>query len=517
MLFRSHACHAHALAPGPAVTPTPPVGAITTTATAGGDRRSPSSSPLITPGARLAHFEIVRPLGHGGMGEVYLATDLALDRPVAIKLLPPAVAADPGRRERLLREARSQARINHPHVCHIYFIGEERGQLFFAMEYVDGETVAQRLERGPLPPEDALELIRMAASGLREAHRHGFTHRDVKPSNLMVDGRGVLKVMDFGLVTVGDDDHATTATAPADRAATAVVGTPLYMAPEQGQGRPVDLRADIYALGATLHHMLAGAPPFTGTTVADLLSQHATSPRGSLIGRPRGRRAFGLVDDLIDRMMAKRADDRPASYDELLLDLDRASALRSRPAGFWVRGFAAGLDLVIAGLFSLPWALAFDGGDGSFWILAYALGLIPIVVTRRGTTPGHALLELEIVDERDGSRLSYQRAATRMLVMTAGLILGVLIGLFAGSTGPLHTVAAAAAIVGVVVLPLELARATWRSPDRRTFWDRAARSRVRYRVGGAGTRGGAAMTVNAAQVVASGARGSAGAVGDRAA
>lgn len=494
------------------MTPPPPSpqphGAITTTATAGGAPATRSSSTPITPGTRLAHFEIVRPLGHGGMGEVYLATDLALDRPVALKLLPPAVAADPGRRERLLREARAQARINHPNVCHIYFIGEERGQLFFAMEYVDGETVAQRLERGPLPPDDALELIRMAALGLREAHRHGFTHRDVKPSNLMIDGHGLLKVMDFGLVTVGDDDrdhHTATATATN---ATALVGTPLYMAPEQGQGRPVDLRADIYALGATLHHMLAGAPPFTGTTVADLLSQHATSPRASLISRPRGRRAFGRVDELIDRMMAKRADDRPASYDALLLDLDRASALRSRPAGFVVRGFAAGLDLLIAGLFSLPWAIAFDGGDGSFWILAYALGLIPIVVTRRATTPGHALLELEIVDERDGSRLSYQRAATRMLVMTAAVTLGVLIGLFADSTGPLHAVAAGAAILGIVALPLELARATWRSPDRRTFWDRAARSRVRYRGGGAGTRGGAAMTVNAAQVVATTGRGS---------
>ena len=495
---------------------------VTTTATAAGDRGPTpptAAAPTIAPGTRLAHFEIVRPLGHGGMGEVYLATDLALDRPVALELLPAAVAADPGRRERLLREARSQARINHPHVCHIYFIGEERGQLFFAMEYIDGETVAQRLERGPLPPDEALELTRMAALGLREAQRHGFTHRDVKPSNLMVDGHGVLKVLDFGLVTVGDEAGDRGAGA-GDRAATALVGTPLYMAPEQGQGRPVDHRADIYALGATLHHMIGGAPPFAGATAADLLSQHATSPRATLIGRPRARRAFGMVDALIDRMMAKRPEDRPASYDDVVLELERASPTRSRPAGFWVRALAVGLDMMVAGVMLLPWAMAFDHVDGSVWLIAYALGLVPIAVTRRGTTPGHALLELEIVADRDGRRLSYQQAATRALVMMAGIILAALLEA-ASRIGPggrvLAIAAQLAAVAGVVGPLLELARATWRTADRRTLWDRAAGSRVRYRVGGSASRGGAAMTVNAAQVVAAGGRASAASPAARAA
>src|SRR5690606_8304235 len=139
-----------------------------------------------------------RMLGAGGMGEVYLATDLALDRPVAVKVLPSS-ATSGSARERLIKEARAQARVHHPHVAHIYFIGEEEGRLFFAMEYVTGKTLAERVAEGPLPVEDALSLMRAAVLGLREAQRSGFTHRDVKPSNLMLDGHGVLKVLDFGL------------------------------------------------------------------------------------------------------------------------------------------------------------------------------------------------------------------------------------------------------------------------------------------------------------------------------
>ena len=313
---------------------------VDATATAAGRRHDLGAYP-IGPGTRLAHFEIVRPLGHGGMGEVYLATDLALDRPVAIKVLPAALARDAGRRERMIREARAQARLNHPNVAHIYFIGEDLGQLFFAMEYVEGETLAQRLERGPLPTDVALELARQAALGLREAHRHGFTHRDIKPSNLMIDQHGLVKVMDFGLVTATWDADADALDGGAAPAASALVGTPLYMAPEQGQGKAVDHRADIYALGATLHHMIAGAPPFAGGSAAELLSMHETAPRASLVGRRVRRRVAGLADEAIARMMAKRPADRPASYDLLIAELDRANPVRSRPTGLWPRLVAA--------------------------------------------------------------------------------------------------------------------------------------------------------------------------------
>src|SRR5437763_1808220 len=137
--------------------------------------------PGLAEGQQLGHFRIEKPLGAGGMGEVYLATDLALDRPVAIKVLPAALARDPARRDRMIREARAQARVSHPNVGHIYFIGEELGRLYFAMEFVAGETVADRIARGPLTAEDALAIVRPAALGLREAQRSGITHRDVKP------------------------------------------------------------------------------------------------------------------------------------------------------------------------------------------------------------------------------------------------------------------------------------------------------------------------------------------------
>jgi serine/threonine protein kinase len=454
------------------------------TATVDGPRAAPGSY-AIGPGTRLAHFEIVRPLGHGGMGEVYLATDLALDRPVALKLLPAAVARDPGRRERMIREARAQARLNHPNVAHLYFIGEDLGHLFFAMEYIDGETLAHRLERGPLPADVALELARMAALGLREAHRHGFTHRDVKPSNLMIDGHGVLKVMDFGLVTAAQahddgaplgDDHGV--------AASALVGTPLYMAPEQGQGKAVDHRADIYALGATLHHMIAGAPPFAGASAAELLSQHEGAARISLIGAQRRRRSVGLADQVVARMMAKRPGDRPASYDALIAEFDRANPARSRPAGFVPRTVATVVDLIGAGFLAVPLSMLADG-NGNISIALYFLVLAPLMLRRYTTTLGHALFDLTIATD-DGGRLRFLRAALRYLVMGGPLLLGLALeGIIGGEQFPhLRWIPLALTAVGVAYPLIELMRVALTTADAATLWDRASRTRVRYRVRG---------------------------------
>jgi len=248
-----------------------------------------ASADELPAGLQLGHFRVDKQLGAGGMGAVYLATDLALDRPVAIKVLPHAAAS--GRaRDRLVREARAQARVQHPNVAHIYFVGEEAGRLYFAMEHIAGETLAQRLERGPLPVEQALAIIRDAVLGLREAQRAGITHRDVKPSNLMVDGHGVVKVLDFGLAAQAKDDGDADRTgepgAPASVTQTTIGGTPLYMAPEQARGEPIDLRADIYALGATLYHLVSGKPPFQADSIDELRSLHATATRPPV---PRSR------------------------------------------------------------------------------------------------------------------------------------------------------------------------------------------------------------------------------------
>ena len=265
---------------------------------------APSGDDLI--GAYFAHFRIERRIGQGGMGEVYLATDVALDRSVALKVLAREISDDTTARDRFVREARSQARINHPNICHIYFIGEQLGRLFFAMELVEGENLQQRIDRmGRLPRREAVDLARMAAAGLAEAQKHGFTHRDVKPSNLLLDKHGVLKVADFGLVDTVARDKDSDAV---------IVGTPRYMAPEQSRGEPVDFRADMYALGVTLHHLVAGSPPFAGSTVADLVAQHLR------VARPR-LDAGELLEALCDRLMAKRPADRFTSYEELLASM----------------------------------------------------------------------------------------------------------------------------------------------------------------------------------------------------
>ena len=291
------------------------------TATLAAPTQKPTSGTKLASGLRLGHFRIDKELGAGGMGEVYLATDLALDRPVAIMVLPAGTTTGVAR-DRLIREARAQARVQHPNVAHIYFIGEDAGRLYFAMEYVTGQTLAARLAAGPLPVEDALDVIRGAVQGLREAQRSGFTHRDVKPSNLMVDAHGVVKVLDFGLAASNPSDLADGATETGPVPQTSFAGTPLYMAPEQARGDAIDLRADIYALGATLYHLVSGRPPFQADSVVELASMHATAARPPL---PRGanpRTSIAAIDALVGRMMAPAAG-------RSIRELRRATCARS--------------------------------------------------------------------------------------------------------------------------------------------------------------------------------------------
>jgi serine/threonine-protein kinase len=449
------------------------------TVTDGGRARG---APALGPGTVLAHFQIEALLGRGGMGEVYRATDLALDRPVALKVLPSAAQDDPNRRERMIREARAQARISDPHVCHIYYVGEQDGLLFFAMELVAGESLAERVGRGPLPPDEAIELVRQAALGLKEAWAHGFTHRDVKPSNLMTDAHGAVKLVDFGLVTRG----AAVAADGGDTAATTAVGTPLYMAPEQGRGDAVDFRADIYALGATLHHLVSGHPPFAGDTAAALLSQHETALRPVLEARGRRGRVLALVDRVCARMMAKRPEDRFASYDELVAELDRISPSRTRPAGFWVRGFAATIDFMIAGFASVPLQLALTHANlqvhGAIVLFDLLILYATIATARWGRTIGRALLEIEVVSVDTGQRPTVGRAALRTVVEYGPIALfqvitpdpsdrGISVNLSGGTLAAIVLIAA----IGLVVW------AAWSRADKRALWDRVAGTMVRYR------------------------------------
>jgi tetratricopeptide (TPR) repeat protein/TolB-like protein/predicted Ser/Thr protein kinase len=244
---------------------------------------------VLTPGARLGPYEIVTLLGRGGMGEVYRALDTRVRRTVAIKVLPPDAAEQPDRRQRFEREARAVARLNHPHICALYDVGHQDGIEFLVMEYLDGETLAARLSRGPLPLDEALTHAAALAGALARAHREGITHRDIKPSNVMLTEGGA-KLLDFGLAKLREQGDAATPHSAFDDLSTGaalspegtLVGTIAYMSPEQLEGRPVDARTDIYALGLIVYEMITGQRAFAKGSQAGLIAAILTEDPPSM-------------------------------------------------------------------------------------------------------------------------------------------------------------------------------------------------------------------------------------------
>ena len=214
-------------------------------------------------GSHLGRFEVLGPLGKGGMGEVYRARDPEVDREVAIKVLPTDVAADPERLARFEREAKALAALQHPSVATLFGLEREDGQPFLVMELVEGETLAERLERGPLELDEAVEVFGQIAGGLAAAHDRGLVHRDLKPANVKITPNGQVKVLDFGLAkAVGEQssgaaDLTQSPTLSADATAAGVLlGTAAYMSPEQVKGRPVDRRTVVWAWGCCLYEAL---------------------------------------------------------------------------------------------------------------------------------------------------------------------------------------------------------------------------------------------------------------------
>jgi len=291
-----------------------------------------------SPGQRLGPYEIVAPLGAGGMGEVYEAKDTRLGRTVAIKVLPEDLAHSPERRARLEREARTISQLSHPHVCTLHDVGEEDGTLFLVMERLEGETLAERLQRGPLPLEPALRFGAQIAEALDAAHRRGVVHRDLKPSNVMLTASGV-KLLDFGLarVAAGDARMAEglpTATEDGGGALTRdgiVVGTFPYMSPEQIEGSQVDARSDIFALGAVLYEMVTGSRAFGGDSgarvMAAVLREH---PRPLSKVEPMSPRA---LDHLVSGCLAKDPEQRWQNARDVALGLRRIAEAGARADG----------------------------------------------------------------------------------------------------------------------------------------------------------------------------------------
>jgi serine/threonine protein kinase len=285
------------------------------------------------PGSRLNDYELIRLLGAGGMGEVWLATDLSLQRPVALKLLPNALTIDASRVVRFEREARAASALNHPNVCTIHALGRTNdGRHFIAMEYVEGVTLRDRMVHGGLTRHESLDLAVQVASALTAAHAAGIVHRDVKPENVMLRPDGIVKVLDFGLAKLlaSDSSPAMTTQIATQNMSGAIVGTVRYMSPEQARGAPVDARTDIWALGVVLYEILARRPPFAAQSTSEVLAailEHEAEP----LSRVDPTMPVEL-SRIVDKALRKDPERRYQVMKDMSLDLQ---ALRDGPREQW--------------------------------------------------------------------------------------------------------------------------------------------------------------------------------------
>jgi Tol biopolymer transport system component len=332
----------------------------------------------LTAGTRLGPYEIVSPIGAGGMGEVYCARDTRLDRTVAIKILPSHLAEYPQAKERFDREARSISSLSHPNICHLYDVGVQDGTSYLVMEYLEGETLADRLRKGPLPPDQFFRIANEICEGLEKAHRGGVIHRDLKPGNIMLTKSGA-KLMDFGLAksaptaaTPASGISVTMSTPQNDDPLTAqgtLVGTFQYMSPEQLEGRELDGRSDIFSLGAVLYEMWTGNRAFLGKThlsVASAIMEREPAPLSSIkpLTPPN-------LDHVMRRCLAKDRDERWQTTRDLASELKwihESGSLATAPS--------PGLGTKRLGLRRtfFPWAL---------WAML-AAGVVATVIARRG-------------------------------------------------------------------------------------------------------------------------------------
>jgi eukaryotic-like serine/threonine-protein kinase len=272
----------------------------------------------VTSGTRLGPYEIVASIGAGGMGEVYRARDTRLGRQVAIKILPAEFAADARLRSRLEREAKLISSLNHPHICTLHDVGHENGVDYLVLEYCEGATLAQRLQRGPLPNEQVLQYGIEIAEALSRAHRAGIVHRDLKPSNIMLTKSGV-KLLDFGLAKVEEELSPGESTAHLTSERGTIVGTVQYMAPEVLGGAAADARSDIFALGVVLYEMLTAKPPFSGTSKASVMAAILEHDPPSL--RDVKPDTPAALEHVINRCLAKSRDDRSESAHDVAEEL----------------------------------------------------------------------------------------------------------------------------------------------------------------------------------------------------
>jgi serine/threonine protein kinase len=266
------------------------------------------STPL-SPGSIIAgKYKILKEIGRGGMGIVYKAEDTRLKRTVALKFMPPELTREPEAKERFAREAQAAAALSHPNICTIFEIDEKEGKSFIAMEYIEGQSIREKVKKSPLEIREALDMAIQAAQGLEEAHKRGIIHRDIKSANIMVTASGQAKVMDFGLAKVSGSSLLT------KEAST--MGTVAYMSPEQAKGEAVDHRSDIWSFGVVLYEMLTGELPFKGEHEQSLMYAIMNKQPLPLIkvrpGIPRE------VENIVHTALAKNVAERYQSFEDIL-------------------------------------------------------------------------------------------------------------------------------------------------------------------------------------------------------
>ncbi len=280
----------------------------------------------LTPNTTLSHYRIVSKIGAGGMGEVYLAQDTRLDRKLALKILPPEVAADHGRMSRFVQEARTASALNHPNIITIYEIDQADSVPFIATEFIDGETLRQRMKDGPLKLGDVLDVTAQIAGALSAAHVAGIVHRDIKPENIMLRRDGIAKVLDFGLAKLTElllpDSVDTEAPTSFKTDPGTVVGTAVYMSPEQARGMAVDARTDIFSLGSVLYEMVAGCLPFAGTTSSEVMASILSDKEPPPLAR-YSRGVPAELERIVEKALRKDREERYQTAKDMLLDLRR--------------------------------------------------------------------------------------------------------------------------------------------------------------------------------------------------
>ena len=347
---------------------------------------------ILTAGHQLGRYTVTEPIGSGGMGAVYRARDEKLERVVAIKILSPGLVTSEESRRRFRKEALALAKLSHPHIAAVYDVGEQDGVDYLVMECVPGQTLAARLKNGPLPIEDATSIVLQIAGALEEAHEHGVIHRDLKPANVMITPKGHAKVLDFGIAKLLEP---LTPDATASTETSFLIGTPLYMSPEQAKGNAVDARTDLWSLGVIYYELLAGRTPFQGEGNIAVLHAIIENPPASL--REFRPDAPQLASQIICRSLEKDPASRYQSASEVVRetsDLLTRAASRSHDAAAKRRSRAVALSAIVALLLTIAaGAWFFHRTSRRQWAREEAIPQITSLIAERKPLAAFGVLE----------------------------------------------------------------------------------------------------------------------------